>query len=244
MPLSDSENVIYEFTGLAKETFYGLPGMLADSLPDKFGNTLINTWLAKQGRTPSQMSPIELLCYAGNRGIGALEYSPAIKTKTKAEIVDIEEMSEMVSDIIAMRGRLITKTHFNTVFEDIISVDTSAGRARAKAVIAYNKANGEMLSGQFKTSKGYEHWMLKFDGINSKNDPEGLGRIEYAYHKMAIASQIEMSECQLFRIDDHAHFMTKRFDRVENSKLHLQTLCGLAHYDYNRPGTYSYEDIF
>lgn len=244
MPLSGSENVIYEFTGLARETFYGLPGMLADSLPDKFGNTIINTWLAKQGRTPSQMSPIERLCYIGNRGMGALEYSPAIRSNTKAERIDIEEMSTVVSDIVSMRDSLITNSHSSTVVKDIISVGTSAGGARAKAVIAYNKENGNILSGQLRAPQGYDHWLLKFDGVNSENDPEGFGKIEYAYYKMAIASQIEMSECQLFKVSNHAHFMTKRFDRIGNSKLHLQTLCGLAHYDYNQPNQYSYEDAF
>jgi serine/threonine-protein kinase HipA len=241
MPAFGSESVVYEFPALSKETYLGLPGMLADSLPDKFGNEILNTWLIKQGRTAESLSPIERLCYVGNRGMGALEFAPPTYKESKAQKIDIEEMTALVRDIIAMRGELQTNAYSESMIKDIISIGTSAGGARAKAVIAFDKNTGEIRSGQLKAPKGFEHWLLKFDGTSES--AQGFGRIEYAYYKMAQACEITMSECRLLEIGDHAHFMTKRFDRAENKKIHLQSLCGIAHYDFNTP-VYSYEALF
>ncbi|ADD69412.1 HipA domain protein [Denitrovibrio acetiphilus DSM 12809] len=244
MPVYGSENNIYEFPSLPMDTYYGLPGLLADSLPDKFGNTILNAWLAQQSRTPADMLPVERLCYLGNRGMGALEYTPAIYKKTKAEKIDIEEMTGVVADILAMRQALNTNTGSKGVVQDIVSVGTSAGGARAKAVVAYNQQTGDLYSGQLKAPRGAEHWLLKFDGVNPEGDPEGFGRVEFAYYQMAIACGIEMTKCHLLEIGKHAHFMTKRFDRIGNEKLHLQSLCGIAHFDFNNSSAYAYEDAF
>jgi serine/threonine-protein kinase HipA len=240
MPAAGAENIIYEFPALSKETYLGLPGMLADSLPDKFGNEILNAWLARQGRTAESLSPIERLCYIGNRGMGALEFAPPKHSETKSQKIDIEELTALVHDIIAMRGKLQTNAYSKSLINDIISVGTSAGGARAKAVIAFNSDSGEVRSGQLKAPNGFEHWLLKFDGTT---ESQGFGRIEYAYYKMATECGIIMSECRLLKMGDYAHFMTKRFDRIENEKLHLQSLCGIAHYDFNNP-IYSYEELF
>lgn len=248
MPLSDS---IYQFPELPRKTFYGLPGLLADSIPDKFGNALIDAWLARQGRTPDSFNAVERLCYTGSRGMGALEFFPSEGPQTKsAKAIDIDKLVELASEILSRRDKL------NVSFEDdaakdsltdILRVGTSAGGARAKAVIAWNPQTKEVRSGQVRAGKGFEYWLLKFDGVkNNKDkeldDPQGYGAIEYAYYLMAIEAGISMTECRLLEENGRRHFMTKRFDRLPGGeKLHMQSLCGLAHYDFNAAGAYAYE---
>ena len=233
----------YEFPTLSNDTFYGLPGMLADSLPDKFGNTLINAWLAGQGRTPGSFTPVERLCYTGTRGIGALEFRPVIRgAPTVARTLEISALVELANrvldDRVAFEGETI---------EDILRVGTSAGGARAKAVLAWNEATGEFRSGQAPVEKGFTNWIMKFDGVSDNKDkeladPKGFGRIEYAYHLMAKAAGITMNECRLHEEGGRAHFLTKRFDRLDDgSKLHMQSLGAMLHYDFNQAGAYSYE---
>ena len=250
MPLSESrQGRIFSFPGLPAETYDGLPGLLVDSLPDKFGHQLINTWLAIQGRAPDSMNPVEMLCYMGKRGMGALEFRPA--TRIERGTHNILEVAELVS--LAQKA-LKRKEDLNTGFSDdesqamldIIRVGTSAGGARAKAVIAINK-HGKVRSGQSDVPEGYTHWLIKLDGITDEQlgDPKGYGRIEYAYHLMAVDCGIIMSECRLMEENGRAHFLTRRFDRPDhNSRLHMQTLCGLCHFDYNNPLAYSYEQAF
>lgn len=248
MPLSRR---IYGFPELSRETFYGLPGLLADSLPDKFGNTLINAWLATQGRTPDSFNMIERLCYTGERGMGALEFSPIIGPKTRqTSQIQVNKLVELASEILTHRNDLqvsFADKSCEQALTDILRVGTSAGGARAKAVIAWNPSTNEVRSGQIAPDKGFEHWLLKFDGVNGNRDkeledPHGYGVIEYAYYKMARACGIDISECRLFEENGRRHFMTRRFDRpADGGKLHMQSLCALAHYDFNMAGAYSYE---
>lgn len=248
MPLSDTP---YEFPSLSRETFKGLPGLLADSLPDKFGNTLINAWLAARGREPGSFTPVERLCYTGTRGMGALEFRPLINeapiTTRKVEIDALVSLANRVlDDRIALEGKLTGEDDTHAI-EDILRVGTSAGGARAKAVLAWNPDTGEFRSGQAPTAQGFSQWLMKFDGVHGNKDreladPQGFGRIEYAYHLMARAAGIEMEDCRLHEEGGRAHFMTRRFDRRPKvGKLHMQSLGALMHYDFNVAGAYAYE---
>jgi serine/threonine-protein kinase HipA len=243
VPLSPA---IYSFPELNKKTFYGLPGLLADSLPDRYGTILIETWLLEQGRSLDVFNPIERLCYMGSRGMGALEFEPALVSRQKSVRVEVSELVELAGKILSERKNLFVNLteHESTALDTIFRVGTSAGGARAKAVIAWNPVTGEVRSGQVRAPKGYEYWILKFDGVNQDTlgDPEGYGKIEFAYHRMATAAGIDMSECRLMEEGGRAHFMTRRFDRTRAAdKIHMQSLCALGHYDFNQPGRYSYE---
>ncbi len=242
---------IYEFPELPRRTFHGLPGLLADSLPDRFGNALIDAWLATTGRTAESFSPIERLCYTGARGMGALEFAPALGPKPrKATRIDIDALVTLASDILTeprnLKGTL-TAASRKKVLADILKVGTSAGGARAKAVIAWNRKTNQVRSGQIAAGPGFSYWLLKFDGVAGNkdkelDDPQGYGAIEYAYSLMARAAGITMSECRLLEEHGRRHFMTRRFDRLlDGGKLHMQSLGALAHFDYNQPGAYSYE---
>ncbi|MFC1817990.1 type II toxin-antitoxin system HipA family toxin [Thermodesulfobacteriota bacterium] len=241
-------NAIFEFPNLARKTYYGLPGMLADSLPDKYGNKIINAWLARQGRTPESFSPVERLCYTGKRGMGALEFTPVIGDGTSESVpVEVEELVKLAHKVIHERSQLNTGLGQREALIDIIRVGTSAGGARPKAVIAWNEKTDQVRSGQVRAPEGFTYWILKFDGVKDESlgDPAGYGRIEYAYHKMAEQCGIDMTECRLFEEGGRAHFMTKRFDRTDNGeKVHMQSLCALAHFDFNEAGSYSYEQAF
>ena len=249
-----NSKTIYNFGALNHETFKGLPGMLADSLPDKFGNKLIDQWLEKQGRKPTDFTPVERLCYIGTRGMGALEFRPVVGNhKEKSLPIQIDELVTLANKALSVKGDLSTElegteAEKKRAVEKIISVGTSAGGARAKAVIAWNRDTGEVRSGQVSTEDAFSYWLLKFDGVEDNKDhesladPIGFSIVEYAYYLMAVASGIEMTECRLFRENGRSHFMTQRFDRLEGGgKVHMQSLCGMAHFDFNAPGAYSYE---
>ncbi len=248
MPLSRR---VYRFPELSRQTFMGLPGLLADSLPDKFGNSLINAWLASQGRQPGSFNAVERLCYTGERGMGALEFAPAIGPVSKTtQRIDVDKLVELASEILTQRNDLhasFADKEKETALRDILRVGTSAGGARAKAVIAWNPKTNEVRSGQVKAGKGFEYWLLKFDGVSGNKDkeledPTGYGAIEYAYCLMARECGIDINECRLFEENNRRHFMTRRFDRLDQGeKLHMQSLCALAHYDFNMAGAYSYE---
>jgi len=253
MPLTELQNgnTLFSFPNLPKETYFGLPGLLADSLPDRFGNRILDAWLARQGRDLQSVNPVERLCYTGKRGMGALEYKPALHPSgdNKSGPIELKEMINLAGQILNDRNNVIANLNKDSekTLLDIIKVGTSAGGARAKAVIAYNEKTGEVRSGQAEVPDNFTHWIIKFDGIKQKElgDPGGYGRIEFAYHKMASDCGIIMNECRLLEENERAHFMTKRFDRlIGNEKLHLQTLCAIAHYDYNDPNSYSYEQAF
>jgi len=248
MPLSDR---VFTFPELSRTTFHGLPGLLADSLPDKFGNALINAWLVRQGRTPESFNAVERLCYTGERGMGALEFVPATGPKSrKADRIEIDRLVELASEILTRQNNLsvsLADGSDEQALTEILRVGTSAGGARAKAVIAWNRATNEVCSGQVPVEQGFEHWILKFDGVRGNRDkeledPKGYGVIEYAYSKMAGDAGINMSECRLFEENGRQHFMSRRFDRTgAGGKLHMQSLGAMAHYDYNMAGVWSYE---
>ena len=248
MPLSSR---IYTFPELPLRTFHGLPGLLADSLPDKFGNALIDAWLATQGRTPQSFNVVERLCYTGARGMGALEFVPAIGPSAQAsEKIHVDALVELASQILSQRDALTASFEENSkkqALQEMLRVGTSAGGARAKAVIAWNPETHEVRSGQMAAGAGFEYWLLKFDGVAGNrdkelDDPKGYGVVEYAYSNMARAAGIELSETRLLEENGRRHFMIKRFDRLAGgAKLHMQSLAALAHYDFNQPDAYSYE---
>lgn len=244
MPLARK---IYSFQDRdSQKTFLGLPGMLAEALPDAFGRALLDKWLAAQGRQDA--NPVERLCFQGQRSMGALEFVPSME-----RALDAEQTIEIESLVQAAREALSNKEAFTTnlanadeALLDIIRVGTSAGGQRAKAVIAYNDATGEVRSGQTTAPNGFDYWLIKLDGVTNKElgDPEHWGEVEYVHSLLAKAAGIHMTECRLYREKDRAHFMTKRFDRANGEKIHMQTLCGLAHYDFNILHAYSYEQAF
>lgn len=242
---------IFSFPGLNRETYSGLPGLLADSLPDRFGNAILDIWLAEQGRTKQSVNPVERLCYTGSRGMGALEYLPSLKfgKSSTSEQVEVDRLVQLARQVLDEKAGFTGKMVDENIdgLNEIIKVGTSAGGARAKAVIAFNEVTGEMRSGQVDASEGFGYWLIKFDGVTNKQlgDPEGYGRIEYAYYLMAKACGIEMAESRLLEENGRAHFMTRRFDRTETGdRYHMQTLCGIAHLDFNEPLSYAYEDAF
>lgn len=242
----------YSFPELSYRSFRGLPGMLADSLPDRYGNTLINTWLARQGRKAESANAVERLCYMGQRGTGALEFAPVKGPQPSVdEDIQVGELVELASRILAERDGFETSLapgKEEAGLLEILSVGMSAGGARAKAMVAWNPETNEVRSGQVAADPGFEHWLLKFDGVKANrdkerfNDPEGYGAVEFAYSRMAAAAGVEMAPCRLFEENGRRHFMTRRFDRpTGNTKLHMQSLGALRHFDFNDPGAHSYE---
>ncbi|MCC5830891.1 MAG: type II toxin-antitoxin system HipA family toxin [Phycisphaeraceae bacterium] len=248
MPLADR---IYRFPDLPQQSFHGLPGMLADALPDTFGNAVIDAWLASQGRLPGEIDAVERLCYTGTRGTGALEFRPALgPTQNRSTPVQVDALVELASEVLRSRkdiGTSFADKDKEHALREILRVGASAGGARAKAVIAWNRQTNEVRSGQVKAPEGFEYWLLKFDGVSNNRDkeladPKGYGAIEYAYALMAQGAGIRMTECRLFEENGRRHFMTRRFDRLASGeKLHMQSLGAIAHFDFNSAGGHSYE---
>ncbi len=248
MPLAET---LYTFPDLPKESFHGLPGMLADALPDAFGNAVIDAWLAAQGRLPRDIDAVERLCYTAARGIGALEFRPARGPQNRESTpLKVDELVALASSVLSNREHLqasFADKEKELALREILRVGASAGGARAKAVIAWNPTTNEVRSGQVKAPSGFEYWLLKFDGVSGNQDrdladPQGFGAIEYAYSLMARAAGIRMSECRLFEENGRRHFMTRRFDRLpDGEKLHMQSLGAMAHLDFKNPVAHSYE---
>jgi serine/threonine-protein kinase HipA len=228
------------------ESFRGLPGLLADALPDDFGNALVDAWMAERGITKSEITSLQRLAYMGKRGMGALEFKPSQGARTEsAQPLAMKELVEAARQ--AVHGNFEDDAHARAALANIIRVGTSAGGARAKAVIAWHPTSHEIRSGQFNVADGFEHWLLKFDGIGADRElgtSADYGRIEYAYHLMALRAGIRMAPCRLLEENGRAHFMTKRFDRDGNTKHHLQSLCALQHLDYKQRASHSYEQLF
>ena len=254
MPLNQKPG-IFNFPELrtrsnsAIDSFRGLPGLLADVLPDKYGNQLINAWLARNGRAPDDMNPVETLCFIGTRGIGALEFEPTWNHDTKASFsVELASLVEMAKNMLAQRENFkanLREQQKATL--ELLKIGTSAGGARPKAVIAYNEQTGEVRSGQAKAPPGYNHWLIKLDGVNDEQVGEstGYGRVELAYYYMAKACGIDMMPSTLLVENERAHFMTRRFDREgADVKHHVQTWCAMEHYDFNEVSSFSYEQLF
>ncbi|WP_299222462.1 type II toxin-antitoxin system HipA family toxin [uncultured Aquimarina sp.] len=248
MPILNSEKRIYSFPRLNEDTYKGLPGMLSDVLPDDFGNRLIDQWLLLNDIPKAQFTPLDRLCYIGTRGMGALEFQPARNIGKKiSSTVEIDKLVTLAQKVLNSREKIELNISETEHLNELIKVGTSAGGQRAKAIIAFNATTNEIRSGQTNVPKGFEHYLFKFDGVSdvSLGDPQGYGRIEYAYYLMALDFGIDMEHSRLFEEHGRAHFMTKRFDRLPNNeKLHMQTLCSLAHFDYKSPGAYSYENAF
>lgn len=247
MPLSDKT---YLFPNLAENTYKGLPGMVADSLPDKFGNIVIKRYLEDQGRTEDDLSVIERLCYTGKRGMGALEYEPAVSELDINDEIDIDALTKLAADILSAKENVHYKKNKNLMAQ-LMESSSSVGGARAKTLIAWNPKTNDIRSGQVMAGKGYEYWLLKFGDIENNRDKDTnpddkeYTKIEYAYYLMAVDAGIKMSECKLYEENGRVHFMTKRFDRNSNGeKIHMQSLCAIAHYDFNSPRIYSYEEAF
>ena len=255
MPLASR---IYRFPELDFSTFKGLPGLIADSLPDDFGNAVLNAWVASRGKRPDDISPLQRLQYTGKRGMGALEFAPATRLKSlnASQQVEIESLVAIAQDILDKRS------DFNVELDQhgkddkeamlaLLSVGMSAGGARPKAVLAFNEDFTQVRSGQTDVPDGFSHYLMKFDGVSEHNqsketfgDPMGYGAMEYVYALMARASGIDMMPCHLLAEGDRHHFLTRRFDRAGNRKIHTQTLNGLAHVDYRKPGSFSYGELF
>lgn len=251
MPLASGHR--YSFPGLAEQSFRGLPGMLADSLPDRFGNALIDAWLAREGREPGSFNSVERLCYTGSRGMGALEYRPSSGPEPAgSHPVEVEALADLAAEILDQRSGLQESLEGKSRQEalgEILRVGTSAGGARAKALLAFDPETLEVRSGQLDVPEGFEHWILKFDGVQDRSreigEPRGYGVIEWVYSRMAAAAGIEMTECRLLEDSGRRHFMTRRFDRTAGGgRLHMQSLAALAHLDFNLPGANSYEQAF
>jgi len=255
MPI-DAGNTIFQFPALRKksdpalDTFKGLPGLLADMLPDRYGNELINLWLAQQGRPLDNLNPVEMLCFIGSRGMGALEFEPTIFKESKRTFaIEMESLVDIAKKILSKKEVFVTNLQANEANSilEILRIGTSAGGARPKAVIAYNEKTGEVRSGQTNAPKGFSHWLIKLDGVSDAQlgTSNGYGRVEMAYYNMAIACGINMMESRLLEENGRAHFMTKRFDRESGStKHHIQTFCAIKHFDFNLVNSFSYEQLF
>ncbi len=250
MPISQGENLFTFQENRGNATFKGLPGLLADILPDKYGNALINTWLVRQGRPTNSLNPVETLCFIGERGMGALEFEPVQpKTNNLSTKLEMGSLVDIAQEILSGRKDFTTnliESEEKALF-DMLKIGSSAGGARAKALIVYNEKTGEVRSGQAGAPKGFEHWLIKFDGVTDAQFGAtiGYGRVEMAYHQMAIDAGIHMMECRLLEENGRAHFMTKRFDRVPGKqKIHVQTFCAMRHFDFNEVNVYSYEELF
>lgn len=250
MPLNQP-NPIFSFPDLIRSTtFKGLPGLLADVLPDNYGKQLINAWLAQNGRPENSLNPVELLCFIGTRGMGALEFEPVnFKSNQTAFTIEMDNLVKISQEVV--NNRTAFETNLNNdeqkALLDILKIGTSAGGARPKAIIAYNEKTGIIKSGQAKAPKGFNHWLIKLDGVSDSQfgASTGYGRVEMAYYQMANACEIEMTACQLLEENRRAHFMTQRFDREDGDiKHHIQTFCALQHFDFNNVNSYSYEQLF
>ena len=251
-----SEKKKFDFPSLKKksggelDTFKGLPGLLADVLPDRYGNDLINMWLASQGRSQDSMNPVEMLCFIGTRGMGALEFEPVtLKESKKTFSIEIENLVDIAQKMLSQKETFTTNLQKDEekAMMEILRIGTSAGGARPKAVIAYNEKTGDVKSGQTNAPKGFEHWLIKLDGVSDVQlgTSHGYGRVEMAYYNMAIACGIEMMPSKLMEENGRAHFMTKRFDRDGGlTKHHIQTFCAIKHFDYNAVTSFSYEQLF
>jgi serine/threonine-protein kinase HipA len=240
----------YRFTRLPLDAFSGLPGLLADALPDSWGHALVDAWLASQGRTPESFDVVERLCYVGSRGMGALEFHPSIApTNPTGRDLQVDRLVALAGEVLAHREAFVADLAKHPDEEEmraILAIGTSAGGARPKAIIAFNEETGQVRSGQLDAEPGFQQWLLKFDGVAKAGDhgladPEGWGAVEYAYWRMARAAGVEMTESRLLAENGRRHFLTRRFDRPAGDKLHMQTLGALDHISYKMPGAYGYD---
>lgn len=239
---------IYSFSDIGRETFKGLPGMLADSLPDTYGRALFDRWLALTGR--SSGNAVETLCFLGKRCMGALEFEPAMDAPYSPDVrIELDSLVEVASEALSEKEEFGANLEEDkkAAIAEIVRLGTSAGGQRAKAIIAYNPLTGEVRSGQIEAPEGFDYYLIKLDGVTAEagfRETQNFGRLEYSFYRLVKECGIEMSDCSLIEENGRAHFLTKRFDRQNGEKIHMQTLCGIAHYDYRNPRSYSYEQAF
>lgn len=239
---------VYSFSDIGRETFKGLPGMLADSLPDTYGRALFDRWLALTGR--SSGNAVETLCYLGKRCMGALEFEPAMDAPYSPDVrIELDSLVEVASEALSKKEEFGANLEEDkkAAIAEIVRLGTSAGGQRAKAIIAYNPLTGEVRSGQIEAPEGFDYYLIKLDGVTAEagfRETQNFGRLEYSFYRLVKECGIEMSDCSLIKENGRAHFITKRFDRQNGEKIHMQTLCGIAHYDYRNPRSYSYEQAF
>ena len=239
---------IYSFSDIGRETFKGLPGMLADSLPDTYGRALFDRWLALTGR--SSGNAVETLCFLGKRCMGALEFEPAMDAPYSPDVrIELDSLVEVASEALSEKEEFGANLEEDkkAAIAEIVRLGTSAGGQRAKAIIAYNPLTGEVRSGQIEAPEGFDYYLIKLDGVTAEvgfRETQNFGRLEYSFYRLVKECGIEMSDCSLIEENGRAHFLTKRFDRQNGEKIHMQTLCGIAHYDYRNLRSYSYEQAF
>lgn len=239
---------VYSFSDIGRETFKGLPGMLADSLPDTYGRALFDRWLALTGR--SSGNAVETLCYLGKRCMGALEFEPTMDAPYSPDVrIELDSLVEVASEALSKKEEFGANLEEDkkAAIAEIVRLGTSAGGQRAKAIIAYNPLTGEVRSGQIEAPEGFDYYLIKLDGVTAEagfRETQNFGRLEYSFYRLVKECGIEMSDCSLIKENGRAHFLTKRFDRQNGEKIHMQTLCGIAHYDYRNPRSYSYEQTF
>lgn len=239
---------VYSFSDIGHETFKGLPGMLADSLPDTYGRALFDRWLALTGR--SSGNAVETLCFLGKRCMGALEFEPAMDAPYSPDVrIELDSLVEVASEALSEKEEFGANLEEDkkAAIAEIVRLGTSAGGQRAKAIIAYNPSTGEVRSGQIEAPEGFDYYLIKLDGVTAETgfrETQNFGRLEYSFYRLVRECGIEMSDCSLIEENGRAHFLTKRFDRQNGEKFHMQTLCGIAHYDYRNPRSYSYEQAF
>ncbi|MEZ3522001.1 type II toxin-antitoxin system HipA family toxin [uncultured Muribaculum sp.] len=239
---------IYSFSDIGRETFKGLPGMLADSLPDTYGRALFDRWLALTGR--SSGNAVETLCFLGKRCMGALEFEPAMDAPYSPDVrIELDSLVEVTSEALSEKEEFGANLEEDkkAAIAEIVRLGTSAGGQRAKAIIAYNPLTGEVRSGQIEAPEGFDYYLIKLDGVTAEagfRETQNFGRLEYSFYRLVKECGIKMSDCSLIEENGRAHFLTKRFDRQNGEKIHMQTLCGIAHYDYCNPRSYSYEQAF
>ena len=239
---------IYSFSDIGRETFKGLPGMLADSLPDTYGRALFDRWLALTGR--SSGNAVETLCFLGKRCMGALEFEPAMDAPYSPDVrIELDSLVEVTSEALSEKEEFGANLEEDkkAAIAEIVRLGTSAGGQMAKAIIAYNPLTGEVRSGQIEAPEGFDYYLIKLDGVTAEagfRETQNFGRLEYSFYRLVKECGIKMSDCSLIEENERAHFLTKRFDRQNGEKIHMQTLCGIAHYDYRNPRSYSYEQAF
>ena len=240
---------IFSFPDLNKTSFEGLPGLVADALPDAFGNAVLRGWLRSRNRGAENLMPLEKLSYVGKRAMGALEFEPEMDTPEPSEFIEVERLLDLTNRVLEDKESISLDLNAGEeqAMANLIKVGASAGGQRPKAIIGYHPGSGEIRWGQVPLPEGFQYYLLKFDGVKegTLGDPTGFGRLELAYHHMAMDCGIRMQPCSLLEENGRAHFLTRRFDRTsEGEKLHMQSLCAMSHFDYNLPGAYSYEDAF
>ncbi|MFA7494219.1 MAG: type II toxin-antitoxin system HipA family toxin [Proteiniphilum sp.] len=223
------------WTGDKDKLYQGLPPMIADSLPDKWGNSLFKAWLRDNNIPTKKTNPVDHLSFIGSRAMGALEYEPAQKLgNSSAFSVDVQRLYEFAKQVLNARETTVLNQENSILWQDLIKISSSPGGKRPKAIIALNKATGEVISGQGSIPEGFQHYILKYDD----NSAYPFAKLEYVYYQMALDAGIYMMPSELRTYEGVTHFLTRRFDRNGNEKIHIQTLAAMS------PASDTYEDIF